>query len=80
MSKRPRKRTQRNSRSLGEMISTVVFFGMGGWLLLEALSLSSQAPSWQVSALFLSAFMSFLGGLRFVIAQAWERHRNGRDQ
>lgn len=80
MPKRARSRTQRAPRSLGDMISTLVFIGMAAWLLLEALSLMGQAPTWQVAGLFLSAFLSFLGSLRFVIAQAWRRQRKGREQ
>lgn len=80
MPKRPRSQTRRKTRSLGEMISTLVFFGMAAWLLLEALSLMGIAPAWQVGGLFLSSFFCLLGGLRFVIAQAWDQHKRGRDQ
>lgn len=69
---------QRAPRTLGDMISTLVFIGMAAWLVLEALSLMGQAPGWQVAGLFLSAFFSFLGSLRFVIARAWQQHRKGR--
>jgi cation transport ATPase len=78
MPQRARNRNHRNPRTMGELISTLVFIGMAVWLLLEALSLTGQAPTWQVAGLFLSAFLSFLGALRFVIAQAWYSYRKGR--
>lgn len=80
MPKRAQSRTQRAPRTVGAMISTLVFIGMAVWLVLEALSLIGQAPAWQVAGLLLSAFLSFLGSLRFVIAQAWRQHRKGREQ
>lgn len=80
MPKRSRNRNQPSPRSLGEMISTLVFIGMAAWLLLEALSLMGQAPTWQVVGLFLSAFLSLLGSLRFVIAQALRRTPKGREK
>ncbi|MBF9046379.1 hypothetical protein LSUCC0031_04545 [Rhodobacterales bacterium LSUCC0031] len=78
MSKRAPNRKSRKTRTLGEMISTFSFFGMSGWLLLEALSLMEQAPAWQVGGLYGAAFCCFLGGFRFVIAAAWEDIRKGR--
>lgn len=80
MSGPARNRNRRNPRSLGEMISTMVFFGMAGWLALEALSLVEQAPAWQVAGLWICALFSFLGGLRFVIARAWAGLQRGRNR
>jgi hypothetical protein len=80
MPRRARTRNQRSPRSLGELISTLVFIGMAVWLLLEALSLMGQAPTWQVAGLFLSAFLSLLGSLRFVIAEAFRRPGKGREK
>lgn len=78
MSKRVSRRKLSKSRTLGEMISTISFFGMSGWLLLEALSLVEQASTWQVGGLCVAAFCCFLGGLRFSIAAVWENIRKGR--
>jgi cation transport ATPase len=75
-----RNRNRRNPRSVGEMISTMVFFSMAGWLALEALSLVEMAPVWQVAALWICALLSFLGGLRFVIARAWAGLKRGHDR
>ncbi|WP_439139987.1 hypothetical protein [Roseicyclus sp.] len=80
MAKRARPSNHRSPRTLSETISTLVFVGMSGWLLLEALSLMGQAPSWQVGGLFLSAFLSLLGAFRFMIAQLWRQFRKGRGQ
>ena len=58
-------------RSLGQMISTAVFAGMGAWLLLEAASLAPTHPQWQVWGLVACAVFCELGALRFVIAGFW---------
>lgn len=58
----------KRTRSLGETISTVSFFGMSAWLVLEALSLIGVVSSLQVFGLFIASLMCLLGGLRFVIA------------
>ena len=80
MAKRARTPNHRSPRTLSETISTLVFVGMAGWLLLEALALMEQAPSWQVAGLFLCAFLSLLGAFRFLIAQLWHQFRKGRGQ
>lgn len=80
MAKRARPSHYRNPRTLGETISTLVYFGMSGWLLLEALSLIGQAPRWQVAGLFLTSFLSFLGAFRFVIAELWRQIGRGRER
>ena len=59
----------KRTRSLGETISTVTFFGMSAWLVLEGLSLVGLVPGWQVLGLFIASIMCLLGGLRFVIAE-----------
>jgi cation transport ATPase len=80
MARRARIPNHRNPRTLGETISTLVYLGMAIWLFLEALSLMGQVPAWRVAGLFLSAFLCFLGALRFVIARVWQQYRAGRDQ
>ncbi|MBO6775071.1 MAG: hypothetical protein JJ897_06115 [Marinibacterium sp.] len=79
MAKRARPPHYRNPRTLGETISTLVYVGMSGWLLLEALSLMGQAPRWQVAGLFLTSFFSLLGAFRFAIARLW-RQISGSDE
>lgn len=74
MTRYPVKRIGRSRpRSLGEMISSAAFLGMGGWLFLEALSLPETAPAWRAIVLHICAFFCTLGALRFVIASLWER-------
>lgn len=58
----------KRNRSLGEAISTVSFFGMSAWLVLEALSLIGIVSQLQVFGLFVASLMCLLGGLRFVIS------------
>jgi hypothetical protein len=58
----------KRTRSLGEAISTVSFFGMSAWLVLEALSLIGIVSPLQVFGLFVASLMCLLGGLRFVIS------------
>ena len=60
--------SSKRTRSMGEMISTICFFGMSAWIALEALALMSVVPSWQIYGLFGASIMCLLGGLRFVIA------------
>lgn len=60
-------------RSLGEMISSAVFLGMGGWLFLEGLSLSESAAPWRVWGLYICAVFCALAAFRFVIGALWER-------
>lgn len=66
-----KRETSRNPRSLGEMISSVAFLGMGGWLFLEAMRLMGEVPMWRTVGLFLCAFFCVLGAFRFVIAGLW---------
>ena len=39
-------------RGIGEIISTIAFFGMSAWLALEALALIGTVPQFQVYGLF----------------------------
>jgi hypothetical protein len=80
MAKRARPLHHRNPRTLGATISTLVYVGMSGWLLLEALSLMGQAPRWQVAGLFLTSFLSLLGAFRFVIARLWHQIGGGGER
>lgn len=80
MPRRTRVPNHRHPSTLGETISTLVFVGMGLWLLLEALSLMGQVSGWRVAGLFLSSVLCFLGSLRLVIARAWQRYKEGRDR
>ena len=58
----------RNPKSIGEMISTVTFFGVALACIIQAVAFNESD---QVIRSYISAFAGFLcvmGGLRFVIA------------
>ncbi len=56
-------------RGIGEIISTVAFFGMSAWLALEALALVGTVSNLQIYGLFAASIMCLLGGLRFVVVK-----------
>lgn len=56
----------RNRRTTGDMISTLAFLGMAGWLASEAAM--GEGGAFRVGFLWLSAMACFAGGLRHVIA------------
>ncbi len=58
----------RKDRSIGEMISTVVFFGVAAYLLIYGLGLIDEGENWRGIVGLLAAICCTLGGLRFVIA------------
>ena len=58
----------RKDRSIGEMISTVVFFGVAAYLLIHGLGLIDEGKKWRGIGSLLAATCCALGGLRFVIA------------
>ena len=58
----------RKDRSIGEMISTVVFFGVSAYLLVYSFGLLDEGENWRgIIGLIASVFCA-LGGFRFVIA------------
>ena len=58
----------RKDRSIGEMISTVVFFGVAAYLLVYGLGLLDEGEKWRGIGGLFAATCCALGGLRFVIA------------
>ena len=59
----------RKQRSIGEMISTVTFFGLSAYLLIFSLGLLEENEKVRGAIGFLAATCCGLGGLRFVIAE-----------
>ena len=59
----------RKQRSIGEMISTVTFFGLSAYLLIFSLGLLDQNETLRGVIGLLAAACCGLGGLRFVIAE-----------
>ena len=66
---------KRSPRSLGEMISTVCFFILGAVLALQAFDFIDAGYKVRGYALLTCSCASFLGGCRFLIADAidWVR-------
>jgi hypothetical protein len=59
----------RKDRSIGEMISTVTFFGLSAYLLVFSLGLLEDGEKLRGIVGVLAATCCGLGGLRFVIAE-----------
>ena len=59
----------RKQRSIGEMISTVKFFGLSAYLLIFSLGLLEEGEKLRGIIGLLAATFCGLGGLRFVIAE-----------
>ena len=59
----------RKQRSIGEMISTVTFFGLSAYLLIFSLGLLEENEILRGTVGLIAAACCGLGGLRFVIAE-----------
>ena len=59
----------RKQRSIGEMISTVTFFGLSAYMLIFSLGLLEEGEKLRGIIGLLAATFCGLGGLRFVIAE-----------
>lgn len=55
--------TQNREKSIGQMISTLCFFGMAIWLATEAAK--SDGSVWRIGTLWLTTLGCLAGGLRF---------------
>ncbi len=69
---------RRRNRSLGEMISTVCFYGVGVYFLIEGVVLrDTGGAALNYGGLLLAGVACILGGARFIIAdlvaRAWVR-------
>jgi hypothetical protein len=58
------------TRSTGDMISSVVFFCFGLWLLFEGLAMGSPASDVSSFGLCLSGAICIIATFRFIIAEA----------
>ena len=58
----------RNPKSIGEMISTVTFFGVGVACIFQALSFHEAKLIIKSYISTFAGVLCFLGGLRFIIA------------
>ena len=59
----------RKQRSIGEMISTVTFFGLSAYLLIFSVGLLEENEILRGTVGLIAAACCGLGGLRFVIAE-----------
>ena len=69
----------RKHRSLGEMISTVCFYAVGVYFILEgSLARDEGEPVHIYAGLWVAGVACFMGGARFVIADFMEKLRARR--
>ena len=64
-------RIRKRERTLGDMISTAVFAGMGLWLGGEALLAAEAGVIWKAIVVGVCAGLSIFAALRHVIASIW---------
>ena len=66
----------RKQRSLGEMISSICFYGVGLYFLFEgALARDEGEPALTFLGLWLAGVFCLMGGARFMIAKIVEKLR-----
>lgn len=63
--------TNRNPRSTGEVISTIVFAGVSLWVAGEAMI--NEGPWWRGALLWLAAIACMAGAFRFVIGRFFQK-------
>ena len=67
---------KRRHRSLGEMISTICFYGVGVYFLLEGTLIREEGgPALKYAGIWLAGVICLLGGARFLIADLYEQLR-----
>ncbi|MFM7654707.1 MAG: hypothetical protein ACKO56_04875 [Paracoccaceae bacterium] len=69
---------RRGKQSLGEMISSVTFFGFGLWLIFQALEPVSAPSTVRFLGLLLSGGLCIAAAFRFVIAEIFDSVRRRR--
>ena len=64
---------RRTHRSLGEMISTVSFYGVAAGAFVHGMaSLEAEEPFFKTFLIFTASFLCFLGGARYTIANMFD--------
>jgi hypothetical protein len=61
-------RRRNKGRSIGEMISTLCFFGVAIFFFIDGMAAREDGDGQKSALLLLAAILCFLGGLRFSIA------------
>ena len=65
---------RRTHRSLGEMISTVSFYGVSAAAFVHGLaSIEEGEPVYKTALIFVASFLCFLGGARYSIANMFDQ-------
>ena len=62
-----------NRTSLGQIISTAVFYGVAFLIFLKGMEFLEQDKFMQAWISFICAFLNFLAGMRFAIANIYQR-------
>ena len=70
---------RRRQRSLGEMISTVCFYAVGIFFLLEANLMQEEGEEMvKIAGMYVAGLLCVMAGARFVIGDMVARWRGGR--
>ena len=62
-----------NRTSLGQLISTAVFYGVAFLIFLKGMDFLANDEKVQAYISFVCAFLNFLAGMRFAIASLYNR-------
>ena len=62
-----------NRTSLGQIISTAVFYGVAFLIFLKGMEFLEEGKLAHAYIIFACAFLNFLAGMRFAIANMYER-------
>jgi hypothetical protein len=71
-------RRRNKGRSIGEMISTLCFFGVAIFFFIDGMAAREDGDGQKSALLLLAALLCFLGGLRFTLADlaaSWKGRR-----
>ena len=62
-----------NRAGLGQLISTAVFYGVAFLIFLKGMEFLQQDKLMHAWISFICAFLNFLGGMRFAIANMYQK-------
>ena len=62
-----------NRTSLGQLISTAVFYGVALLIFLKGMDFLANEQKFHAYLSFICAFLNFLAGMRFAIASLYQR-------
>ena len=64
-----------NRTSIGQLISTAVFYGVAFLIFLKGMDFLENGETVHASISFICAFLNFLAGMRFAIANLYKKVR-----